>query len=340
MFNFLKKAFKEFSDKVTKPQNKESEVQIEKPETFSEKPKEVQKVDAKQNFLEGITKAITETKISEEYFNKIFQELEIELIQNNVAYVIIEKIKARLHKQIVGHAVKRSELSGIIKKELQSLILDILELPKPIDIATYVTESKKKPVVIMFIGTNGHGKTTSLAKIGYLLKSKNITCVFAAGDTFRAAAQEQLQEHGDNLGIRVIKHTYGADAAAVAFDAVKHAEARQLDAVLIDTAGRQHSDSNLMDELKKIKKVVKPDLTIYVCESIAGNDACEQGKDYNESIGIDGMILTKSDVDDKGGTFISLVHETGKPIMYLGVGQNYEDLQQFHPQKFINSIIE
>ena len=151
----------------------------------------------------------------------------------------------------------------------------------------------------MFVGTNGHGKTTTLAKVGHLLKNKGLKCIFAAGDTFRAAAQEQLQEHGDKLGIKVIKHTYGSDAAAVAFDAVKHAEARQLDAVLIDTAGRQHSDKNLMDELKKIKKVVNPNLTIYVCESIAGNDAWEQGKNYNTSIGIDGMILTKSDVDER-----------------------------------------
>ncbi|MBS3064085.1 MAG: signal recognition particle-docking protein FtsY [DPANN group archaeon] len=340
MFKFLKKAFQDFTDKALKPEKlrpTENSTLVEKSEPS--KPVEVQKLDAKTSFLESITKAVTETKISEDYFEKIFQDLEIELIQNNVAYDIIEKIKIRLNKQLVGKSVKRSELSGIIKKELRTLILEILELPTPIAIDTFIENARKKPVVIMFVGTNGHGKTTTLAKVGHLLKNKGLKCIFAAGDTFRAAAQEQLQEHGDKLGIKVIKHTYGSDAAAVAFDAVKHAEARQLDAVLIDTAGRQHSDKNLMDELKKIKKVVNPNLTIYVCESIAGNDAWEQGKNYNTSIGIDGMILTKSDVDDKGGTFISLVHETGKPIMYVGTGQEYEKLQQFQPQKFINNII-
>src|SRR3990167_4800099 len=333
MFKFLKKAFQDFTDKALKPEKlrpTENSTLVEKSEPS--KPVEVQKLDAKTSFLESITKAVTETKISEDYFEKIFQDLEIELIQNNVAYDIIEKIKIRLNKQLVGKSVKRSELSGIIKKELRTLILEILELPTPIAIDTFIENARKKPVVIMFVGTNGHGKTTTLAKVGHLLKNKGLKCIFAAGDTFRAAAQEQLQEHGDKLGIKVIKHTYG-------FDAVKHAEARQLDAVLIDTAGRQHSDKNLMDELKKIKKVVNPNLTIYVCESIAGNDAWEQGKNYNTSIGIDGMILTKSDVDDKGGTFISLVHETGKPIMYVGTGQEYEKLQQFQPQKFINNII-
>src|SRR3989344_1574502 len=328
MFKFLKKAFQDFTDKALKPEKlrpTENSTLVEKSEPS--KPVEVQKLDAKTSFLESITKAVTETKISEDYFEKIFQDLEIELI------------KIRLNKQLVGKSVKRSELSGIIKKELRTLILEILELPTPIAIDTFIENARKKPVVIMFVGTNGHGKTTTLAKVGHLLKNKGLKCIFAAGDTFRAAAQEQLQEHGDKLGIKVIKHTYGSDAAAVAFDAVKHAEARQLDAVLIDTAGRQHSDKNLMDELKKIKKVVNPNLTIYVCESIAGNDAWEQGKNYNTSIGIDGMILTKSDVDDKGGTFISLVHETGKPIMYVGTGQEYEKLQQFQPQKFINNII-
>ena len=339
MFNFLKKAFKDFTDKAAKPETESKGVKAAVPEEISKTYKEVKKFDAKKSFLDNITKAVTETKISEEYFDKIFQDLEIELTQNNVAYSIIEKIKARLHKQLVNKSVKRSELSGIIKKELRTLILEILELPAQIDIPERIKNSRKKPVVIMFVGTNGHGKTTTLAKVGHLLKNEGVSCVFAAGDTFRAAAQEQLQEHGDKLGIRVIKHTYGADAAAVAFDAVKHAEARKLDAVLIDTAGRQHSNSNLMDELKKIKKVVKPDITIYICESIAGNDAWEQGKAYNDSIGIDGMILTKSDVDEKGGTFISLVYETGRPIMYLGTGQEYEKLQQFSPQKFINNII-
>jgi fused signal recognition particle receptor len=160
----------------------------------------------------------------------------------------------------------------------------------------------------------------------------------AAADTFRAAAIDQLQLHADKLGIKLIRHDYGSDPAAVAFDAIKHAEASKKDVVLIDTAGRLHSNTNLMDEMKKIMRVAKPDLKLFVGESITGNDCTEQAKQFDQAVGIDGIILAKADVDEKGGAAISVSYVTKKPIFYLGVGQEYPDLQQFDKDKLIASI--
>jgi fused signal recognition particle receptor len=162
--------------------------------------------------------------------------------------------------------------------------------------------------------------------------------VLAAADTFRAAAIDQLQLHADKLGVKLIRHDYGSDPAAVAFDAIKHAEAKKIDIVLIDTAGRLHSNINLMDEMKKIMRVAKPDLKIFVGESITGNDCVEQAKHFNDAVGIDGIILAKADVDEKGGAAISVSYVTQKPILFLGIGQEYEDLQQFDKERLLASI--
>ena len=197
---------------------------------------------------------------------------------------------------------------------------------------------EEKPFVIAFFGINGSGKTTTIAKIANLLKEKNISCVLAASDTFRAASIEQLQIHADKLGVKLIKHDYGSDPAAVSFDAIKHAKAKNIDVVLIDTAGRLHSNINLMDELKKIVKVSKPNLKLFVGESIAGNDCIEQAKTFNEAVGIDGIILAKADIDEKGGAAISVSYITKKPIIYLGTGQEYKDLKEFDPNLIVEGL--
>ena len=186
-------------------------------------------------------------------------------------------------------------------------------------------KNKKKSLYIAFFGINGSGKTTSIAKLANMLMSKNISCVMAASDTFRAASIEQLQVHADKIGIKLIKHDYGADPAAVAFDAIKHAMAKDIDVVLIDTAGRMHSNKNLIDEMKKIARVAKPDIKIFVGESITGNDCVEQAKTFNEAVGIDGIILAKADIDEKGGAAISVSYVTKKPIIPWN-GQEYKDL--------------
>ncbi|MBL7056474.1 signal recognition particle-docking protein FtsY, partial [Candidatus Woesearchaeota archaeon] len=184
----------------------------------------------------------------------------------------------------------------------------------------------------------GSGKTTSIAKVANMLKNNKFSCVLAASDTFRAASIEQLEYHGKQLGIKVIKHDYQSDPAAVAFDAIKHAKAKEIDVVLIDTAGRLHSNSNLIEEMKKIIRISKPDLKIFVGESITGNDCIEQAKAFNDAVGIDGIILTKADVDEKGGAAISVSYVTKSPIMYFGVGQEYIDLKEFDSNMVVEGL--
>ena len=197
---------------------------------------------------------------------------------------------------------------------------------------------KKKPLTIMFIGVNGVGKTTTLAKLARWLQLKGKSCVFAAADTFRAASIEQLQAHADKLKIKMIKHNYGADPAAVAYDTIEHARAKKIDVVLIDTAGRQHANQDLMGELAKIKRVAKPDITILAVDSLTGNDAVSQTKTYNDSIGIDAVILTKSDADNKGGTVLSVAYVAEKPIPFLGTGQDYDDLEEFKAAAVVEKL--
>ena len=190
----------------------------------------------------------------------------------------------------------------------------------------------------MFFGINGSGKTTTIAKMTKMLLDKKLKVVIAASDTFRAAAIHQLQEHADKLGVKLIKHDYGADPAAVAFDAIKYAEAHGIDVVLIDTAGRLHSNVNLIDEMKKVARVAKPDMKIFVGESITGNDCVEQARSFNEAIGIDGIILAKADVDEKGGAAVSVSYITKKPILFLGTGQGYDDLTPFRSELIVESL--
>ncbi len=352
MFDKLKKSLENFSKKISKPkeikekepeEKKEEAKPEEKPlEIEEEKPKlkEVQKVESKVGFIESLTKAVTETKISEDYFERMFSQFEPELLQNNVALEVVHKLHDNLKSELVGKPLPRKDIGNIVKKSLKDLVNEIFETPKPLDFYKIIEDNKKegKPTILLFVGTNGHGKTSTIAKIANTLKQKGYTSVFAASDTFRAAAYEQLAEHADKLGIKVIKHKPGADPAAVAFDCVKHANAQNIDVAIIDTAGRQHTNKNLMDELKKIKLVAKPDLTIFVVESIAGNDAWTQEKTYNDAIKVDGVILTKVDVDDRGGTAISLVHKNNKPILFVTYGQNYEDIKPFKVEDFIRGL--
>jgi len=276
---------------------------------------------------------ITKTKLSEDKFEDLFEDLEDELLLANVASEVVDLIKIKLGEELVDKVHKRGKLAKTIKDKLKELTKEILIKPSPI-----VLDFKKKPLIIMFIGVNGVGKTTTLAKFTKYLQLKGKTCVFAASDTFRAASIEQLQEHATALKVKMIKHAYGADPAAVAFDAISHAKAKGVDVVLIDTAGRQHANADLMGELSKIKRVAKPDVTILVVDSLTGNDAVEQARKYDESIGIDGVILTKADADDKGGTVLSVSYMVEKPILFMGTGQTHTDLDEFKADFIIEKL--
>jgi len=273
-------------------------------------------------------------KLSEEDFEEIFSSLETLLLENNVALEAVESIKKQIKIELISKEIKKQNLEQEIKTALKKAIENLLIEPDNILDAVKL----KKPFVIVFFGINGTGKTTTIAKVAHLLLKNKISCVLAASDTFRAASIEQLQVHADKLKIKMIKHDYGADPAAVAFDAIKHAKAHGIEVVLIDTAGRMHTKENLLSEMEKICRVTKPDLKIFVAESIAGNDAIQQAKNFNEIIGIDGSILTKADVDEKGGTAISISYAIKKPIFYLGTGQEYEDLKLFDKEEFIKEL--
>ncbi|MEK6816372.1 MAG: signal recognition particle-docking protein FtsY, partial [Nanoarchaeota archaeon] len=274
-------------------------------------------------------------KLSENKFDDIFWEIEMALMENNVAVEVIDKIKADLKKNLVEVPIKKDDFDNAIINSLDESIREVLSI-KSIDL---IEEAKrKKPLVICFLGINGSGKTTTVGKIAKMFQNNNMSVVMAAADTFRAAAIEQLEKHANNLGVKMIKHDYGSDAAAVAFDAIEHAKAKNKDVVLIDTAGRLHSNKDLLDELKKVIKVSKPDLKIFVGESITGNDCVEQAKEFNDSVGIDGIILAKADVDEKGGAALSVSYVTKKPILYFGTGQGYDDLEKFDMDKIMKSL--
>ncbi len=295
------------------------------------------KDDEKKGFFESIKEKITTTKINEEQFNELFWEMELSLIENNVAVEVIEKIKDDLRKSLVDMPIRRNKVEETVHDALKNSIRQLF-LENNIDLIENIKNKTKKPYIIAFFGINGSGKTTSIAKVANLLKKMDISCVLAASDTFRAASIEQLTHHAEKIGIRLIKHNYGSDPAAVAFDAIKHAKAKNIDVVIIDTAGRMHSNTNLIDEMKKIIRVAKPDLKIFVGESITGNDCVEQAKTFNEAVGIDGIILAKADVDEKGGAAISVSYVTKKPILYLGTGQSYNDLEPFSQEKVMKNI--
>ncbi|GAH34806.1 unnamed protein product, partial [marine sediment metagenome] len=303
------------------------ELKVEKAEK-EEKPE-------KKGFFGKIKEKVVTKKINEKQFEELFWNLEVALLENNVATEVIEKIKEDLKQELVEKPIRRSKIEKTIEESLKKSIGDLFEA-KSFDILEKIKQ--KKPFIICFVGINGSGKTTTIAKIAHLLKGKGLSCVLAASDTFRAASIEQLQKHADNLGIKLIKHDYGSDPAAVAFDAIKHAESKNIDVVLIDTAGRMHANVNLMDEMKKIIRVAKPDLKIFVGESITGNDCVEQAKKFDEAVGIDAIILSKADVDEKGGAAVSVSYVTKKPIIYIGVGQEYKDLKEFDSELVIKNL--
>jgi fused signal recognition particle receptor len=292
-------------------------------------------VKEKRGFFTKITETFTKINLSEDKFEELFWDLEIMLLENNVAVEVIHKIKQDLKAELMSSKISRKNVDEIIKDSLKQSIEEIL------DIKGFNLDDKikaKKPFIIAVVGVNGSGKTTTIAKLCYMLKKNGHSVVLAAADTFRAAAIQQLEFHATKLDIKLIKHDYNSDPAAVAFDAIKHAEAKNLDVVIIDTAGRLHSNDNLMNELKKLIKVNKPDLKLFVGESITGNDCVEQAKVYDEIIGIDAIILSKADVDEKGGAALSIAYVTKKPVLFIGTGQTYDDLKNFSKNEILDGL--
>jgi fused signal recognition particle receptor len=290
----------------------------------------------------NLVSKITTTELKTKQLQPVLSDFKLSLIENDVAFPVAERICGEMEKRLNGVEMKRLEdRREVVRKNLGEVMLEILNTGKKIDLLKMAGEKREKgkPLVVAFVGINGTGKTTSIAKIAKMFMKSGYTTVLAGSDTYRAGSIEQLEEHSKRLGVRMIKHKYGADPAAVAFDAIKHAEAHGINVVLIDTAGRIQTDKNLMNELAKVKRVVNPDLTLLVVDALTGNDAAMQAEEFNTSVGIDGTILTKVDADVKGGSALSVTYITGKPILFIGVGQAYEDLQPFQPEQFTQMIL-
>ncbi len=291
--------------------------------------------EARKGIMSSLGSRLTTARLSQKRFDELFGELELVLLENNVAVPVIEKLKDGLQAEMVDVAIKRAEMKSVVLNSLKKSIEDLFDC-EPLNILEMA--SKKKPFVICFVGINGSGKTTTIAKVAQYFIENSRKVVLAAADTFRAAAIDQLTHHADRLGVKIIKHDYGSDPAAVAFDAIQHAKAHFADVVLIDTAGRMHSNENLIEEMKKIIRVARPDLKIFVGEAITGNDCIEQASTFHEAIGIDGIVLAKADVDEKGGAAVSVSYVTKRPILFLGTGQKYADLQPFSKEMVLRNL--
>lgn len=294
--------------------------------------------EQKKSFFSKFTSKINKVTFTEKEFWEYAEELEMLLLENNVAFEVADKIIEKLKERLVGKEFLKKEIEGLVQDSLKDIIYEILVEPFDLIEKIKLKAGEEKPFVILFCGINGTGKTTTIAKIIHLLKKNKLTSVIAAGDTFRAASIEQLNKHGEKLGVKVISHEYGSDPASVGFDAIKYAEKNKINVVLIDTAGRMHTEKNLMAQIEKVAKVTNPDTRIFVGEAITGNDIVEQVQEFNKSVKIDGIILSKADVDEKGGTALSVGYTTGKPILFLGTGQNYEDLEKFDRNKFVEKL--
>ncbi len=298
-----------------------------------------------RRFKEQLTKLlsrVSEKELKERDLEKYLEDLKVFLVKNDVALETAETIINDVKTRMIGTKIPRfSDISQIIKKSLKNVLSDILSNSEKLDFYGLIRANKEKGKVtkIVFLGINGVGKTLTIAKLAHILKEMGYKVVLACSDTFRAGAIEQLEKHAFKIGVEMIKRPYGADPASVAYDAIAHAMARSLDIVMVDTAGRMHTNINLMDELRKIVRVVEPDLTILVVDALAGHDALVQSKQFLETIGFDGVIMTKVDANVTCGSIFSIVHQTKKPILFLGTGSRYEDLKPFNAEEFLSIII-
>ena len=293
--------------------------------------------------LKGLVSKVTTTELKGENLRPVLSEFKMSFAENDVAFPVAEKICDEMEKRLDGVQVKRlTDRRKIVEDNLRDILLGVMQSNGKIDLLKQIEEKRKKgePYLIVFVGINGTGKTTTIAKIVRFLNKKGYSVVLACSDTYRAGSIEQLEEHAKRLGVKMIKHKYGADPAAVAYDTISHAKAHGINVVLIDTAGRMQTNQNLMSELEKIKRIVHPDLTVLTVDSLTGNDAVMQAEEFHKSIGIDATILTKVDADVKGGSALSVTYVTKKPILFIGTGQTYDDLEEFNPERFVQMILK
>ncbi len=344
MFDRLRKKLTEFRETVVGKIQEKSAQEDEEREHVAEAESKVEEkrvpAGLKTTIAErGRAFIERETILDEKDLETPLEELETALLESDVALSVAEEIVAGVKQELVGERKKwRENTEELVKDAIKTAMLKIFIADNPFNFEEFVA-AHEKPVNIVFVGVNGTGKTTSIAKMARKLLDAGYSVMVASADTYRAGATEQIETHAANLGIKVIKHQYGADPAAVVYDAMKYARAHGTDIVLSDTAGRMHTSVDLMEQLKKICRVTKPDLVIFVDEAVAGNDAVERAKSFDEAVGIDAGMLTKVDVDAKGGAAISIAHATSKPILFLGIGQEYGDLKRFDAEWLVDRLL-
>lgn len=286
-----------------------------------------------KDFSDSVKETVAEKELGEDDLDPLLEQMRLKLLQSNVSLEAAESIEERLREDLLGKQVPRRNVEETVNDAVKQVLLEILD--DSYDFSSELELAENPPVVFM-IGFNGSGKTTTAAKIGNMLQKNGKEVVLGAGDTFRAASIEQLKEHGENLGAKVVAHEYESDPAAVGYDTVEHAKKNDKVAI-VDTAGRSHADKNLMGELEKMVKVNQPDITFLVIDALAGNDILEQAEAYEGMY--DAVIVTKMDVDEAGGAIISISERSGKPVAFLGTGQKYEDIEKFDKEKFVDQVL-
>ncbi len=290
----------------------------------------------------SLAKAVSEKKLSEKDLDASLYNFQLALMESAVAQNVVENITGDLKKQLLGMPVERSkDIQEVVKGKLRSEVLSVFSQVGEVDVLARISERKAQgePFKILFLGINGTGKTTTVAKFANFLKKSGFSVVIAAGDTHRAGAIEQVTEHANRISAKVVAQRYGADPAAVARDGVLYAKSHHVDVVLVDSAGRMQTNQNLMEEMSKIVRVLSPDLKIFIGDSLAGNDAVSQAELFSKYTGFDGAILTKVDADTKGGAALSIAFATKRPILFLGVGQGYDDLKRFDAKSFADALV-
>ena len=296
--------------------------------------------DKNKKTILKISKIAVKKKISEEELNRILEEFEINLLECELPFNLVEKLSQDLRNELINNTFSRNtEFNKIIKDRFTLSINNIFNQIEEIDLIELI-KSSEKPFKILIVGINGSGKTTTIAKIGNLLKTNNLSVVLVAADTFRAGAIEQIKEHANRLDIKIIAQKYGSDPAAVSRDGVEYSKLHNIDVVLIDTSGCVQTSNNLMQEISKIRNVINPNFTIFVGDALTGNDLVSQAEEFYKFTEFNGSILTKVDADVKGGALLAVLSETSKPIIYIGTGQDYKDLEKFNKDRFLSNLFK
>ena len=276
-------------------------------------------------------------------FDELLEELELVMLEADMGSRAMEAVLTALRSELIGSRLRKgANLAKVIEASLKRALRSLLAAGYWDFNATIdgMIEAGDTPVIVMMVGVNGTGKTTTTAKIAHRLKSEGRNVVLAAADTFRAGAIDQLETHAERIGVRCVSSERGGDSAAIARDAVESAKARGADVVIVDTAGRMTNKINLMNELQKVHRVAQPHLVLFVGDALAGNDAVEQAVEFQRMLKFDGAVLCKLDTDAKGGAALSIAHATGRPIVLAGIGQEYGDLKQFDPDWLLQMMFE